>query len=153
MSLDQYLSTPLLVSALVLVLTWLIFDWWNQNRKLPPGPWGWPIVGYYPYLTTTHLDFTKLSKKYGNVFSFRTIGGRLIIILNGIKTIKEVLVNRADEFDGRPHGNTIVAWMGKGLGITQEEGQPWSEHRKFFCRQPRTSASVSWKWKKESTTK
>ncbi|GIX68353.1 uncharacterized protein CEXT_356611 [Caerostris extrusa] len=116
MSLDQYVSPPMCVATLALVLTWFIFDWWNRNRKLPPGPWGWPIVGYYPYLKTTHLDFTKLSKKYGNVFSFRTIGGRLIIVLNGIKLIKEVLVNRADEFDGRPHGNNLISWMSEGLG-------------------------------------
>ncbi|GFT79414.1 cytochrome P450 18a1 [Nephila pilipes] len=134
MALDQYLSTPLLVSALVLILTWLVFNWWSQNKKLPPGPWGLPILGYWPFIRITHLDFTELSKIYGNVFSFRTVGGRLIIVLNGIKTIKDVLVNRADEFDGRPHGNNLISWMSGGLGITQEEGQPWSEQRRFFLQ-------------------
>ncbi|GFR01963.1 cytochrome P450 2J6 [Trichonephila clavata] len=134
MALDQYLSTPLLISALLLILTWLIINWFKENRKLPPGPWGLPILGYWPFIQTTHLDFTDLSKTYGNVFSFRTVGGRLIIVLNGIKTIKEVLINRADEFDGRPHGNNLVSWISEGIGISQEEGQSWSEQRRFFLQ-------------------
>ncbi|GBN61637.1 Cytochrome P450 2C39, partial [Araneus ventricosus] len=134
MSLDQYLSQPLLISAFALVLTWLALEWWRKNSKLPPGPWGLPILGYWPFISKTHTQFFEMSKKYGNVFCFRTVGGRLITILSGHKTIKEVLVNRAEEFIGRPHGMNIVSWISDGIGISQEEGQPWSEQRKFFMQ-------------------
>ncbi|GBM61724.1 Cytochrome P450 2C38 [Araneus ventricosus] len=134
MALDQILSQPLLVAVCILVVTFLLLDWWRKNSNLPPGPWGVPILGYYPFLKETHLDFTRLSKKYGKVFSFRTVGGRLIVVLNGHKAIKEVLINRAEEFIGRPHGTNIVSWMSDGIGITQEEGQPWNEQRRFFLQ-------------------
>ncbi|CAL1274088.1 unnamed protein product [Larinioides sclopetarius] len=134
MALDQISSQPLLVAFCILIVTFLFLNWWRKNSKLPPGPWGLPIVGYFPFLTVTHLDFTRLSKKYGKVFSFRTVGGRLIVVLNGQKTIKDVLVNRAEEFIGRPHGNNLVSWMSDGIGITQEEGQPWNEQRRFFLQ-------------------
>ncbi|KAF8788486.1 Cytochrome P450 2C38 like protein [Argiope bruennichi] len=65
---------------------------------------------------------------------FRTAGGRLITILNGHKVIKEVLLNRGEEFIGRPHGMNIVSWISDGIGISQEEAQPWSEQRKFFMQ-------------------
>ncbi|GBN45303.1 hypothetical protein AVEN_176454-1 [Araneus ventricosus] len=116
MAQDQVLSQPLLIAACMLVLTFLLLDWWRKNSNLPPGPWGLPILVYYPFLTATHLDFTRLSKKYGKVFSFRTVGGRLIVVLNGHKTIKEVLVNRAEEFIGRPQGTNLVSWISDGIG-------------------------------------
>ncbi|KFM82750.1 Cytochrome P450 2A3, partial [Stegodyphus mimosarum] len=133
MALEQYVYNPLLVGVLVIIFTWLIIYFWNSNRKLPPGPWGLPFIGYYPYISDRpHEDFLKLSKKYGNVFSFRTLGGRLIIILNGTKVIKDVLINRADEFIGRPYGNNVITLMSDGIGITQEDGMPWKEQRRFF---------------------
>ncbi|GFY51610.1 cytochrome P450 2A4 [Trichonephila inaurata madagascariensis] len=131
---DAYYSYPLLISSIVLLLTWVVFNWWSQNRKLPPGLWGIPFLGYFPFLSQTHEDFNKMHKIYGNVFSFRTISGDLIVIINGLKTIKDVLVNRADEFDGRPLQSNLIAWFSDGLGIAQEEGEAWVHHRKFFLQ-------------------
>ncbi|GFU71761.1 uncharacterized protein TNCV_130651 [Trichonephila clavipes] len=45
----------------------------------------------------------------------KTISGNLIIVINGLKTIKDVLVNRADEFDGRPLQSNLIAWFSDGL--------------------------------------
>ncbi|GFQ94166.1 cytochrome P450 2F3 [Trichonephila clavata] len=131
---DAYFSYPLLISSIVLFLTWVVFNWWSQNRKLPPGPWGLPFFGYFPFLSITHENFNAFHKVYGNVFSFRTISGNLMVIVNGHKTIKDVFVNRADEFDGRPLQSNLVAWFSDGLGIAQEEGEAWAQHRKFFLQ-------------------
>ncbi|XP_054713637.1 LOW QUALITY PROTEIN: uncharacterized protein LOC129223095 [Uloborus diversus] len=133
--LDNYVSSSLLYAAVVLIITWLILYLWNKNRKLPPGPMGLPIFGFYPFLSAKpHLQFAELTKLYGDVFSFRTVGGKLFVVLNGAKTIKEVLGNRSDEFIGRPVGSNLVAWLSEGYGITQEEGTPWKDHRKFWIQ-------------------
>ncbi|XP_054713136.1 cytochrome P450 2C44-like [Uloborus diversus] len=134
MSIDL-LSTHLLYSCFILFVTWMIVSLWKKNSRLPPGPWGYPILGYYPFLThTPHLQFTNLAKSYGNVFSFRTVGGTPVVILNGAKSIKEVFINRSDEFIGRPVRNNLNAWVSKGYGITQEEGPSWKEQRRFFLQ-------------------
>ncbi|XP_035221804.1 cytochrome P450 18a1-like, partial [Stegodyphus dumicola] len=133
MAFEQLKFESFLTTAAVLILTGLLFYIWNKNRRLPPGPWGLPFIGYYPYISNQpYKVLYKLSKKYGNVISFRTLGGNLVIVLNDTKTIKEIFVNRADEFIGRPHGNNLVTWVSEGLGIAQEEGAPWKEQRRFF---------------------
>lgn len=132
-------SLTLLVSVFVLLLTWLIIYYYNRNKNLPPGPWGFPILGYYPFLSEKHyLDYAKLAKRYGNVFSYRTVGGKLVVVLNGILAIKEVLLNRADEFIGRPQEINLVPYISDGLGIAQEEGLSWKEHRRFFLQTAKT---------------
>ncbi|KAG8176041.1 hypothetical protein JTE90_021094 [Oedothorax gibbosus] len=124
----------LLYAALALIVTWLTFWWWKNNRQLPPGPWGLPLLGYVPFIKTPHLDYCRLAAQYGDVFSFRTVGSQLFVILNSSKAIKEVLVNRADEFNNRLPKNNLLNWLSDGQGIAQEVGEVWSEHRKFFLQ-------------------
>ncbi len=108
---------PLIIIACSLFLTWLAVDYWKRNSRLPPGPVGLPVVGYYPFLSNKlSLDFAKLAKQYGNVFSFRTVGGKLIVVLNGRDMIKDVLVKRSDEFTGRPVEGNLPEWISNGLG-------------------------------------
>ncbi|KAF8788825.1 Cytochrome P450 2F3 like protein [Argiope bruennichi] len=135
MALDQYLSVPILITTVTFFITYWIVQLWNKNRKLPPGPWGLPFFGYYPFISPNepYKDLTKLSKKYGSIYSFRTFGGRLVIVLNGTKTVKDVIVNRAEEFIGRPHGDTTLTWV-SDVGILQDEGEAWKEQRKFFLQ-------------------
>ena len=47
----------------------------NRPRGLPPGPWGWPVIGAITELSDQmHEDCVRLGKKYGDVFSFYTFG-------------------------------------------------------------------------------
>ncbi|KAG8173441.1 hypothetical protein JTE90_025284, partial [Oedothorax gibbosus] len=93
---------------------------------------GLPIIGYHPFLSNDpYKDFMEMSSKYGPVVSYRSLGGTLVVVLNGAKTIKEVMVNRADEFVGRM-GFNMVDWISDGVGMTQEEGDAWKEQRRFF---------------------
>ncbi|KAG8183294.1 hypothetical protein JTE90_025994 [Oedothorax gibbosus] len=135
MSLFGYISAPLAISLFILCLTWFLLSFWSKNRNLPPGPRGIPYFGYYPFLSPKpYLDFARLAERYGDVFSFRTAGGTLFVVLNSIKAIKEVLVNRSEEFIGRPLESNLLEWLSDGLGVTQEEGAPWKEHRRFFLQ-------------------
>ncbi|KFM81413.1 Cytochrome P450 2C20, partial [Stegodyphus mimosarum] len=135
MLLLEQLSLPLASAAVVLCLSYLVLGYWKRNFGLPPGPWGLPFFGYYPFLSIKpHIDLARLAKKYGNVFCFRTIGGKLFVVISGAKLIKEVFVGRAEEFIGRPKEITSMEWISNGLGIAQEEGSPWKEHRRFFLQ-------------------
>ena len=44
--------------------------------------------------------FYQLSKKYGNVFTVY-LGPKKVVVLAGYKTVKQALVNHADEFGDR----------------------------------------------------
>lgn len=111
------ISIPLAIAILVLCLTWLVTAFWKKNNRLPPGPWELPFFGYYPFLSgKPYIDFYRLSRRYGKVFSFRTVGGKLIVVLNGVETIKDILVSRAEEFIGRPKEYNLLEWISDGLG-------------------------------------
>ena len=93
--------TTLLISAgIFLVIFWRLKQY-ARYQNLPPGPAGWPILGYLPNLGISqyrsgkqpfHL-FTDLGNKYGKVYSMY-MGSRLVIILNGHESIKEAFMNQ-----------------------------------------------------------
>lgn len=115
--LDIALSSAFILTTIVLVCTLGLVNVWKTNRKLPPGQWGLPFLGYYPFISgKLFKNFTPLAKKYGDVFSFRTVGGKLVVVINGPKAIKEVFVNRSEEFIGRPPDCNVLEWISDGLG-------------------------------------
>jgi len=84
-----------------------------RERKLPPGPWGVPFLGYLPYVKTPpHLLFTKMARKYGKTFSFR-FGSHLIVVLSDYRTIRNAF--RRECFSGRPENeiSQIIEGFGK----------------------------------------
>jgi hypothetical protein len=46
-----------------------LFRQWNTQRKLPPGPAGWPLIGNFKDVTSAHLTswehFLTFKKLYG----------------------------------------------------------------------------------------
>lgn len=44
---------------------------------------------------------SQLRKSYGNVYSL-FIGSRPAVVINGVKAMKEALMNNANDFAGRP---------------------------------------------------
>lgn len=72
-----------------------------ENRRFPPGPWGFPIIGYLPLMKgVCHLHYNDLARKYGSMFSTR-LGNQLVVVLSDHKIIREAF--RREEFTGRPH--------------------------------------------------
>ncbi|XP_043930120.1 cytochrome P450 1B1-like [Protopterus annectens] len=73
-----------------------------MNKRSPPGPFAWPVVGNAMQLGhLPHLTFCKLAQKYGNIFQIR-LGRHNIIVLNGESTIRQALIRQSTEFAGRP---------------------------------------------------
>lgn len=93
-------AIPLILTMTTIFLTFLYHHY--KNRNVPPGPWGLPYVGYWPFLDldTVHLQLEQMKKKYGDVFSF-TVTGRLFIHLGTTRAIKEAHISKAECFRKR----------------------------------------------------
>ena len=90
------------LAVLLIVAALLFFKHRTGQRLEPPGPWGLPIVGYLPFLgMKMNLTFSKLAKRYGDVFQLR-IGSRKIVLISGQKSIRKAPVENRTVFAGRP---------------------------------------------------
>ncbi|KAF8783145.1 Cytochrome P450 2J6 like protein [Argiope bruennichi] len=114
------------VAALLIVL-------WRHSKskyKLPPGPWGLPVVGYIPFMGKYPFKtFIKLSEKYGKVFSLN-LGGHYTVILNDFESVKDAFSNNAI-LDRPPH---LFDFHPDGLGFTGYNGKKWLEQRRHTMR-------------------
>ncbi|KAI8504432.1 hypothetical protein Bbelb_175500 [Branchiostoma belcheri] len=134
-----YVDVPtFLVAACVCLLTYLYLQ---RPKNLPPGPWGWPLLGNIPTLAKCAFvpaTFTEWSKQYGDVISVR-IGLDVNIVVSGYKTIRNALVKRADEFSSRRIYHKVADLRGgEGIAPTSTKGvlfaaygPEWKHQRKF----------------------
>ncbi|KAF1376950.1 hypothetical protein PFLUV_G00216830 [Perca fluviatilis] len=130
-------SISLLGALLVLLLVYLVssssFSSQKEGKE-PPGPRPLPVLGNLlqldlkrPYHTL--LKREKLSKKYGSVFTVY-LGPKKVVAWPGYKTVKEALVNHAEEF-GQRDPMLIMHEYNKGHGIIWSNGDSWKEMRRF----------------------
>lgn len=104
-------SVPLLVAAGAALLAVRLVTLVREVRKLPPGPWGPPVVGYLPFVGVRHKTFLELARNYGALFSAR-LGNQLTVVLSDYRLIREAF--RREEFTGRP--STPLMHTLEGLG-------------------------------------
>ncbi|KAM4739531.1 cytochrome P450 2J4-like [Anableps anableps] len=105
-----------------------------KNRvpsNFPPGPWSFPFFGDLPRIKASkiHLQFKEFAGKYGNVFSLRLFGGRIVII-NGYKLAREALVLKGENFTDRPSIPLFEALVGN-KGLVGSSGYRWRQQRRF----------------------
>lgn len=89
----------------------------RKAMALPPGPWGFPVLGYLPFVKgDLHLHFRDLTMRYGSMFSTR-LGSQLVVVLSDYKTIRDAF--RKDEFTGRPNTefSNILGGYGQSLHL------------------------------------
>ncbi|XP_072035375.1 cytochrome P450 2U1-like [Amphiura filiformis] len=85
-------------SIILLVLVFLMVAWWLQrSRNLPPGPWRFPILGFFPQLMwymykgeELHMILTRLGHKYGKIYSFNLFG-LVVVVINDFFIMQEGL--------------------------------------------------------------
>ncbi|XP_063771270.1 cytochrome P450 2K6-like [Pseudophryne corroboree] len=101
------------------------------HPNYPPGPWPFPIIGNIHILNfkRPHVTIQKLAKKYGSVFSIE-IGCQKMVVLCGCETVRDALVNHAEEFSERP---TIPSFenLTKGYGVALSNGHSWKAMKQF----------------------
>lgn len=103
----------ILLAVLVILASVRISQILSDIRSLPPGPWGFPVIGYLPFLkgNAHHLHYSNLASKYGTMFSTR-LGNQLVVVLSDHRTIREAF--RREEFTGRPNTEFINILGGYG---------------------------------------
>ncbi|KAF4076709.1 hypothetical protein AMELA_G00218170 [Ameiurus melas] len=124
------ISSTLLLLGLVIALL-ILLRWRNQPHNLPPGPTALPLLGNILTMDNRapFKTFLKWSKTYGTVMTVY-LGTKRVLVLVGYDTVKEALVDNADDFIGRapvPFGQKIL----KGYGITISNGERWRQLRRF----------------------
>lgn len=123
-------AVPLLGSALVLVLVYVLVSAQKENRE-PPGPRPLPLLGNLLQLDLNqpYTTFIQLSQKYGPVFTFH-MGPKKVVVLCGSQTLKEALLDQSEEFGERDPG--IIAQEDKhDYGVVFSNGETWREMRRF----------------------
>lgn len=133
-AIDEFSSLAQIFLLCVLICLFLSGKaiWDHSFSKLPPGPWGLPVIGASFRLGKfPHIDFTQMSRKYGDVFSLM-LGNRLVVVLNGMNAIQETLVKHSIVFAGRPNLHTfqIANPQGNSLSLTTYSPQ-WRLSRKI----------------------
>ncbi|XP_071491230.1 cytochrome P450 2J6-like [Diadema antillarum] len=124
-----------LLFAITTLLTMMVVRWYRRRSrlpgKLPPGPWGLPLVGsIFSLGKQPHMTLMDMARKYGNVFTLN-LAGQLVVVLNGYDTVREALVKKAGVFAGRPH-LALTQELTEGQGIVVADSGPvWREQRRF----------------------
>ena len=83
--------TELLAILIILLMFYLIWMAIRRNSKLPPGPYGLPILGYLPFINSQNpqKSMQELSLKYGDVFSLQ-MGQIFCVVLSDQDLIKNL---------------------------------------------------------------
>ena len=91
-------STMMISIYIVLSLVALVLLITSRQRRtklrLPPGPWGLPVLGYLPWIDPKepHESLTKLSRQYGPICGLR-MGSVYTVLLSDPSLVKEALAN------------------------------------------------------------
>lgn len=115
----------------------------HGQKKSPPGPFPWPLVGNAMQLgQMPHLTFCKMSQIYGNVFKIK-LGTHDIVVLNGESTIRRALVKHSAEFAGRPNFSSFKIVSGGKSMAFGGYSDLWKTHKKIAHSTLRAFSTVN----------
>ncbi|XP_036403196.1 cytochrome P450 2K1-like isoform X1 [Megalops cyprinoides] len=120
-----------LLGAVLVLLAFYLLSPSPDSAREPPGPRPLPLLGNLLLLDlkNLHASLCELSEKHGSVFTVH-FGPKKVVVLAGYKTVKQALVDYAEEFGERdvsPLSHDIV----QGHGIVFANGDSWREMRRF----------------------
>ncbi|NWU95821.1 CP2J2 protein, partial [Upupa epops] len=104
---------------------------YRKPKNFPPSPFALPLVGHL-YLADFKNPLRmvdKLTERYGEIF-YTQMGSTKFVIVNGMRLVKEVLVNQGENFLGRPDFPLDQEIFSK-LGVVSSTGLLWKRQRRF----------------------
>ncbi|KAM5145952.1 cytochrome P450 2G1-like [Mantella aurantiaca] len=119
----------LVLSSLILHLVVRIF--WTR-RHLPPGPTPLPLLGNILEFRGGDIlnSMMKIREKYGDIFTIY-LGSRPVVVVNGFTAVKEVYLDRGDDFLARGDISTFdTSYQNHGFIFTSDMDR-WRELRRF----------------------
>ncbi|KAJ8283593.1 hypothetical protein COCON_G00024430 [Conger conger] len=120
-----------LLGVVVVLFLFYLLSSTPGTGKHPPGPRPLPLFGnlFHLDLKRLHVSLCELSKKYGSVFTLH-LGPKKVVVLAGCKTIKQALVNYAEDFGDREIAPIFRESL-QGHGVLFTNGNSWKEMRRF----------------------
>ncbi|KAM4641332.1 uncharacterized protein O3C94_015729 [Discoglossus pictus] len=125
-------ATFLLALSVPLLIFFLGLKSYRKRGNLPPGPTPLPLLGNILHIKSGEIvkSLMVLSEKYGDVYTIY-LGSRPVVIVTGYKTVKEILVNRGDEFLARGDLPMFdLYYKNYGVALTNNM-ERWREMRRF----------------------
>ncbi|KAM9280119.1 cytochrome P450 2J2-like [Cariama cristata] len=119
---------------LVFFIVFLLVADYMKHRKpkhYPPSPFSLPFVGHLYLMNFSNPQITvqKLTEKYGDIFSTQ-VGSTSFVFVNGMRLIKEVLVNQGESFMDRPD-TPFNKDIFSNNGLVSSNGHLWKQQRRF----------------------
>lgn len=73
-----------------------VYIFCRKTRRLPPGPFGIPLLGYLPWLDPErpHLSLTNVARKYGPICGLR-MGSVYTILLSDPQLVRQAFAKDA----------------------------------------------------------
>ncbi|XP_053397674.1 cytochrome P450 2K4-like [Mercenaria mercenaria] len=128
---DQDYST--ITTVLIFLLTFLlVYINTRRQKRVPPGPALFPIVGNLPSLVSSDTlgRLNELRKLYGDVFGLYA-GRQLLVFLNGYDIIHDALIKKGSQFMERAKPSFDKEQVVHTKGLIFAEGTKWKEGRSF----------------------
>lgn len=136
---ESYCETPEAMTAsaminlarlilVILICVLLVKLRLSHLKLLPPGPMGFPFLGYLPFVgQEIHLTLTSLSNRYGPIYQI-FLGNIRVVVLNDASLVRQAF--KQPVFSGRP--DTQLTRILQGYGIVNSDGALWKEQRAFL---------------------
>lgn len=117
----------ILASGLLALKSFAPINRRGKNKRSPPGPWGIPILGYFPFIWKPyHYAFKDLADKYGPIVRLR-MGCKDVVVLNDLASIREGLSDPSLMY--RPDDFLFRYLHMKGIGGLN--GEEWQANRRY----------------------